>query len=245
MVSKGELYAFTELLPICSYSIQKQGLSNLKVAGHLDISFPTVMAVRSDMPELVRILNKSFARLDSATVNQFLSRWLKVEYDMQWGWNALAKYMALAVAVLILMLYWNRRLYFLNRELDKANSELALLSEADTLTKLKNRNFIDHQLPGLIKIANRNRLSLGVAILDVDHFKHLNDKFGHAVGDRCLVLFAERMRDIFRHESDWSIRYGGEEFVVICTGLTLSEFSHALEQLRQDVAKISLPELSQ
>jgi diguanylate cyclase (GGDEF)-like protein len=244
MVSKGDIYAFTELLPISSYSIQKQGLTNLKVAGHLDISFPVVMAVRSDMPELVDILNNFFARLDTGTVNQYLSRWLKVEYDMQWDWNRLTKYMALTVAAMILVLYWNRRLYLLNRELDKANSELALLNETDTLTRVKNRNFINNQLPGIIKIANRNGLALGVAILDIDHFKRLNDRFGHGIGDKCLVIFADKVRDIFRRESDWTIRYGGEEFVLVCIGLTLSEFTNSLELLRKEVSTLSIPELS-
>lgn len=242
-VSTGELYAFTELLPICSYSIQKQGLTNLKVAGHLDISFPTVMAVRSDMPELAAILNKAFVRLDAGTVNQYLAKWLKVEYDMKWDWRRLAVYIAAGLLIIASVLYWNRKLYSLNRRLDKANAELAMMNETDTLTRLKNRQFLDTQVPGIVNVACRNGLSLGAAILDLDHFKRLNDKFGHGVGDKCLQQFAESMGHVFRRESDWVVRYGGEEFMLICIGMSRPEFVDALERLRQEAEKIRLNSL--
>jgi len=234
-VSRGELYAFTDLLPICSYSIQRQGLTNLKVAGHLDISFPTVMAVRSDMPELVQILNKTFATIDRSAINEFLSQWIKVEYDMKFDWRTLAKYLAVALVLLSLILYWNRKLYNLNNKLDKANAELTLLNETDALTKMKNRNYLTHRLPGLVKIANRNSLSLGIAMLDIDHFKQINDTYGHAVGDECLLAFAYRMHEVFQRESDSIIRYGGEEFLLICIGMTAAEFAKNLERLRYEV----------
>jgi diguanylate cyclase (GGDEF)-like protein len=234
-VSKGELYAFTDLLPICSYSIQKQGMTNLKVAGHIDIAFPVVMAVRSDMPDLVRILNKAFVRMDSATVNQFLTRWVKIEYDMRWDWSRLSIYIMAGCVFVLIVLYWNRRLYTLYRELDKANSELALINETDTLTRLKNRNFIDNQLPGIVKLAGRNRLPMGVALLDMDHFKRLNDRYGHGVGDKCLVAFADEVRSCFQRESDFAIRYGGEEFVIICIGMSQKNFARRLEKLRKAV----------
>lgn len=243
-VSTGELYAFTDLLPICSYSIQKQGLSNLKVAGHLDMSLPVVMAVRSDMPELVNILNKAFKQLDAAMVNQYLTKWLKVEYDMKWDWRRMAIYIVIALLVIALILYWNRRLYSLNRRLDRANAELAMMNETDNLTRLKNRQFLETQVPGLVNVASRNKLSLGVAIMDLDHFKRLNDKFGHGVGDKCLHEFAERLRHVFRRESDWVVRYGGEEFMLICIGTSRPEFVDALERLRLEAEKIVLKSLN-
>lgn len=244
-VSTGELYAFTELLPICSYSMQKQGLTNLKVAGHLDISFPTVMAVRSDMPELAAILNKAFVRLDAAVVNQYLTSWLKVEYDMRWDWRRMAIYLVAGLLIILSILYWNRKLYSLNRRLDKANAELAEMNETDALTQLKNRQFLDAQVPGIVNMANRNKLSLGVAMFDLDHFKRLNDKFGHGVGDKCLQQFAEIMRHVFRRESDWVVRYGGEEFIVVCVGMSRPEFVDVLEKLRVEAENIVLKSLNQ
>lgn len=234
-VSRGELYAFTDLLPVSSYSIQQQGLTNLKVAGHLDMSFPTVMNVRSDLPELVPIFNKTLATIEQATLNQFLSRWIKVEYDVKFDWRTFAKYLVAILAIISLIIYWNRKLYKLNRKLDKANVDLAYHNETDTLTKLYNRNFLINKLPGLVNLANRNGLSLGLAILDIDYFKRLNDTFGHVVGDKCLIDLAEKVQNVFRRESDWAIRYGGDEFILICTGITAIEFEQGLEKLRCEV----------
>lgn len=100
---------------------------------------------------------------------------------------------------------------------------------------MKNRNFLAHRLPGLVKIANRNRLSLGIAMLDIDHFKQINDTYGHAVGDECLLAFAYQMHEVFQRESDSIIRYGGEEFLLVCIGMTVTEFARNLERLRQEV----------
>ncbi len=240
MVSRGELYAFTGLLPVCSYSIQRLGLTNLKVAGHLDVSLSTVMAIRSDMPELVDIFNKVFATIDQSVINQFLGQWIKVEYDMKFDWNKLVKYLLVVFVFFCLILYWNRRLYHLNRKLDKANAELAHLNETDTLTKMKNRNFLTNQLPKLVKIANRNSLSLSIAMIDIDHFKRLNDIYGHAIGDKCLIAFADKVHKAFRRESDWAIRYGGEEFVLVCIGMSMTEFVQSLDGLRREVETIAV-----
>ena len=239
-VSQGELYAFTGLLPVCGYSMQKQGLTNLKVAGHVDIPVAMVMGVRSDMPQLVQILNKTLATIDQRTYNQFLSHWIKIEYDVKVDWKFLAKYLIAIIIIAGAILYWNRKLGQVNRKLDKANAELMRLNETDTLTKMKNRNFLSYKLPELIKLANRNHLSLGIAMLDIDHFKRLNDTFGHAVGDKCLTAFADKVHEVFRRESDWGIRYGGEEFVLICLGVPVTEFVQGLEKLRREVASLSL-----
>lgn len=240
MLSKGEIYAFTDLLSICSYSMQKQVLTNLKVAGHLDISFPTVMAVRSDMPELVNILNKVFETIDKTTINSLYAKWLKLEYDVTMDWKILIKYIILALLLLSFILFWVHKLYLLNCKLNKANMQLELLNETDALSKMKNRNFAMFHLPALIKLAHRNHLSLSIAILDIDHFKHINDTHGHDVGDQCIIAISDKMHTIFRREDDWIIRYGGDEFVLICIGMLKIKFLKKLNLLRSEIANLTL-----
>jgi polar amino acid transport system substrate-binding protein len=194
MVSRGELYAFTDILSICSYSINKQAFTNLKVGGHLDLLAPAVMSVRSDKPILVGLLNKALATIDDTIINQFLNNWIKIEYDARINWRELAMYGVLVLCVLAVVLYWVRKLHILNRALDKENYELDLVNQTDALTMTKNRDFLRSKVPTLMRLAHRNHLSMGVAMLDIDHFKQVNDSYGHAVGDKCLVAFSGSLK---------------------------------------------------
>ena len=232
LVSQGKLYAFVDILPVISYSIEQQGLTNLKVAGHLDLNLPTVMAVRSDMPELVVILNKVFSSMNQTISNQLLSQWVKIEYDVRFDWSKWMKYLIFLVFVMAIIIYWNNKLRHVNMALDDANKKLANLSETDGLTQLKNRHFMTQQLPTLIDMANRSQTSVAVAMLDIDHFKKINDSYGHAVGDDCLGAFSNLISSVFKRESDCLIRFGGEEFLVICFGITEKQFTTLLERLR-------------
>jgi diguanylate cyclase (GGDEF)-like protein len=105
---------------------------------------------------------------------------------------------------------------------------------------MKNRNFAMFHLPSLIKLAHRNHLSLSIAILDIDHFKHINDTHGHDVGDQCIIAISKKMHTIFRREDDWIIRYGGDEFVLICIGMPKIKFLEKLNLLRDDIANLTL-----
>ncbi|MCP5426037.1 MAG: diguanylate cyclase [Gammaproteobacteria bacterium] len=243
-VSDGEIYAFTELLPVCSYAIERLGLTNLKVAGHLDISFPTVMSVRSDRPVLLNIMNKALASVDSKTLQRLFSRWISVEYHLLVNWTQVLQYLSIALVIIAVILYWNRKLRIVNKQLDALNAELALLNETDSLTQLKNRNFLCHRLPGLLRLAARHRLSLSIVMLDVDRFKTLNDTYGHVAGDQCLEVFARKMRSIFRRETDWLVRYGGEEFLLICSGVSVGGLAKSLECFRREVEtlRVDLPD---
>lgn len=114
-----------------------------------------------------------------------------------------------------------RRLSKLNAALQaqvRANEELQhrLREQAlhDALTGLHNRRYLFETVPGLLELTRRRQGRLCVALLDLDHFKQLNDRFGHQAGDRVLQAFAKRGRGMLRR-SDLFSRYGGEEFVAV------------------------------
>ena len=99
-------------------------------------------------------------------------------------------------------------------ELKATNAELDRVSRHDALTGLANRREIDERLAAAMSLVRRHEQSLTVLMLDIDHFKNVNDTFGHASGDVVLREFAERLQGVLRAE-DVAGRWGGEEFLVI------------------------------
>ncbi len=99
-------------------------------------------------------------------------------------------------------------------ELERANAELARLAQHDPLTGLLNRRGLDERLVALAAGARRRQAPLSLLVLDVDHFKQVNDRHGHDVGDQVLRAIAQVLRQRLR-EVDIVARFGGEEFVVV------------------------------
>jgi len=109
----------------------------------------------------------------------------------------------------------------------------------DSLTGAQNRRGMDAILLREVARAKRNQNRLVVAMLDVDHFKRVNDTYGHDVGDKLLVHLSMITKSVMR-ESDALIRYGGEEFLLILSETDLQGASYVMDRLRQVVAKAPL-----
>jgi diguanylate cyclase (GGDEF)-like protein len=114
------------------------------------------------------------------------------------------------------------------------------LSNADALTGAFNRRFLEHYLRNELARATRHKSSLAVAMVDVDHFKQLNDDFGHAAGDRVLRHIAQSLETAVRR-TDLVARYGGEEFVVVLPESTAAQAMMRMERIREAVAASALP----
>lgn len=143
-------------------------------------------------------------------------------------------------AVLIAALYffssYQHRLQVAHLTVD----ELALLSNTDELTGLPNRRRVGEVLHAeLVRFANTSR-TFAVLMIDVDHFKAVNDRFGHAAGDDVLVALAARTAGSLR-AIDLLGRWGGEEFVAILPEITSENTMHLAESLRQRIAASPLP----
>jgi two-component system cell cycle response regulator len=110
------------------------------------------------------------------------------------------------------------------------------LAVTDQLTGLHNRRYMRVQLEQLLKRANMGGPTVSVLIADLDHFKRINDVYGHNVGDEVLREFARRLRDNIR-PMDLPCRWGGEEFVVIMPDTPLQQAVSAGERLRQIVSE--------
>lgn len=118
------------------------------------------------------------------------------------------------------------------RRAEQRAREATLLASTDELTGIANRRAFMGQLDREIEGAAEFGWSLAVAMFDVDHFKRVNDRYGHAVGDRVLQLIAARAAAVVRG-GDLVGRLGGEEFGILMPGATLEEAARVAERLRQ------------
>ena len=116
-------------------------------------------------------------------------------------------------------------------------------NERDALTGLLNRKAFDERMEQLLQ-QNRREEDAGeescFAFLDIDHFKQVNDRYGHLYGDEVLLWFARIMTETFRH-TDFLFRYGGEEFVVVLKKVGLEQATRILERFRATVATKNFP----
>ena len=132
----------------------------------------------------------------------------------------------------------NRSLTERNNELKQAKETFEQLSITDGLTKLHNHRFFQDHLTREIKRVARLGEPLSMLLVDIDDFKSLNDRFGHAAGDELLMGLARIMGDTVR-ESDLLARYGGEEFVVLAANTDLLGAYKLAEKIRTNVAENS------
>lgn len=126
-------------------------------------------------------------------------------------------------------------------DLKKANEELTRLSATDALTGLANRRCFDQTLEKECARLHRSDAPLSLVLLDVDHFKALNDSLGHQRGDVCLALLAGEMNRIARRSIDLVARFGGEEFAMILPNTSLEGARRVAEMVRQAVIDLNLP----
>ena len=110
-------------------------------------------------------------------------------------------------------------------------------SETDALTELPNRGAYDKRVEEEIQRCSRNSEPLCVAVLDIDFFKKINDKYGHSVGDKTLQIVAKSLRKTFR-ATDYIARYGGEEFVCLLVNTHPKEAIQPLEKVRKAIESI-------
>ena len=124
-----------------------------------------------------------------------------------------------------------------HRSLEKANGEIRLLSRTDSLTGCYNRGYLNEHLAHEIKRASRYRHSLSIALCDIDHFKVVNDNYGHQCGDLILRELVQCILSLIRTDMDWLARYGGEEFLLVLPETAVGNAARMANRLRIHLAK--------
>jgi two-component system cell cycle response regulator len=128
----------------------------------------------------------------------------------------------------------NQQLEALAQQLDAANKELMLLSVTDGLTRAYNHRHFQERLRSEFSRGRRHGDPMACVMIDIDHFKRINDTYGHPMGDRVLVRLVEILKEGIRGE-DLVARYGGEEFALLLPKTDAEHARHLGERLRERV----------
>ncbi len=244
-VSSGRAFAFVDNTAAITHAIKKYGFSNLKISGELPHRSELSMGIRSDWPIFAGIVQKGLDSITPEERDAIYNRHVRVEYTRGFSWNRVIQFVVPLSLLIAILLYYSRRQKLLNRRLQKAidaqklsekelreaNEELRRLSSTDPLTGVANRLRLDEALHREFAAARRYRRALSVIMIDLDHFKEVNDTYGHHAGDRVLQHCAAVFRDHSRR-SDTIGRWGGEEFLIICPETDETEAATLAEKLR-------------
>jgi diguanylate cyclase (GGDEF)-like protein len=122
------------------------------------------------------------------------------------------------------------------QELEEVNRELEQKNTLDELTGLFNRRFYDQRILAEYRRSKRNLTPLSIVLIDIDHFKDVNDTYGHLAGDQCLAWVSKHINKSLKRSSDMAFRYGGEEFCLILPDTDATGALSLAEILRQNIA---------
>lgn len=250
MVSYGAADAIVATNAAAIYYIEKNGLTNLKVVGESGFEWNLRFAVRDDWAPLLSIMQKS---LDSITAQQkrdIYRYWINLDSSEGWSFAKDYKFIATGGGVLVILLIlfgWGfrkraeikmQRLTQRIEEQKKLEEELRNLATTDELTGTYNRRAILDMAQNAYQKCIDEGKPFSVLLIDIDHFKQVNDQYGHEVGDRVIKAIVNVCSDILRVKNVGHIgRIGGEEFVVILPMIDKIEAHAVAEQLRKYVEK--------
>lgn len=198
-------------LIVASHTIKREGWFNLKIAGQVPgyDNLLRIGVLKSEVT-LRNLLNKGVATLTAQDRARAIEKHVEIKAITAVVTDyTLVKWLVALMAVAGgTSLWWMRKLRVLNEKLKH-------LSVTDELTGLTNRHGLDHAFHVELARAQRYQRPLTLILLDIDHFKAINDDLGHLMGDKVLTDFARLLQAAAR-QVDTVCRWGGEEFLIIC-----------------------------
>ncbi|HTS24872.1 MAG TPA: GGDEF domain-containing protein [Bryobacteraceae bacterium] len=248
----GRMFCFLLLSSVADAYATYPGRS-LRAGGWFDIvwmmltAIPLTLAVTWNKAEAIHEAAEAPVRTSGIVVQQFfpllypglilaLSPGLAKAYPTLAAIIAPASFACFSARLIITQ----RRLQLSQAQLREANRQLARLSSVDGLTGVANRRIFDEALEEEWRRAARGNSALAVIMIDIDHFKALNDSLGHARGDECLIRIAAELKSQLRRAGDLVARFGGEEFVLLLPGMGAAQAADFAEVVRRGVEGLGL-----
>lgn len=229
-----QVYAFIGTIASIAYESQINYITNIKITGKLYDDWTLGIGVRKDDLTLLNILNKVVMNLNDEQKREILNKWVSIKYENHIDYSLLWKIIISFIVILLILIYFFNKEKRLKQQLEKAYDELKHLAITDKLTNVYNRHKLDETLELEKKRADRYDSTFGIMILDIDHFKKINDLFGHHVGDCVLKEFALLLKDNSR-DTDIVGRWGGEEFLIIVPETDKESIERFAQNLRKKI----------
>ena len=245
-VRRGEVFGFIDSMAVVGYHLQRDYVGELIIAGKFDELWRLGIGVRNDDPVLLGVMQSAVQMVSAEEKRAIYNKWVSVIYQENIDYDWLLKWTVFIGIVFLLLAYllrvqsrYLKTIELANQEIREKNIQLEKLSNTDKLTQLYNRLRLDEELERKWKLYLRYRRDFSVLLIDIDHFKRINDGYGHLEGDRILQEVASLLRDTVR-ETDILGRWGGEEFLVICPSTVVDGAEQLAEQLCSKVAQAEL-----
>lgn len=250
-VSEGKAYFTIEMMPIISNIMSKYIIEDIHISGYTDMMYHLSIAVKNDSVVLLNILNKSLSTISQRKHDNIYKKWVtpvikEKVHSIDYG--LVYTTITFSLLFIILILFWNKRIrqekekvdHLYNTLKDKelklkdANKQLKLLSSIDKLTGIYNRRKIDEVLTKEYDRSSRTGDVFSLAMLDIDHFKSVNDNFGHQVGDVVISDISKLITNSIR-KVDVVGRWGGEEFLIIIPNTQSYGMKISVEKIRKNI----------
>ena len=241
MVSDRQADMTMRSLIVAAYTIKKEGLFNLKIAGQIpEYTNQLRIGVLKEEKVLRDILDKGVSTITPQEREAISNKHVSITVQSRVNYVLVFQVAGVAGLLILVTILWNRKLAQYNRKLEQLNLELERLSVTDKLTGLFNRVKLDAVLAKEINRASRFGETFSVLILDIDHFKEINDQHGHHAGDRVLEQIARTLMQNTR-KIDTVGRWGGEEFLIVCPNTDANGARQLAENLRNAIAQLEFP----
>lgn len=233
-VHDGKVFGFIGTLATIGYEIRSQDYDSMHIAGELEEHYEVAIGVRNDDSLLLAIYEKAVASLTDREIGQTLIKWGSIKRVNAFDYRLLWQILAVIAFLAGLAFYRYQVVSSFNRKLQAINKQLELLSSTDQLTGIANRRVFEAAAEKEIARAQRYGSTLSLIMTDIDHFKSVNDNYGHDTGDRVLVQFSAMLRNCVR-DTDLTVRWGGEEFIILCPETDINGAVQLAEQLRNEI----------
>jgi len=235
LVSQHKAFATIDGLPTVVNTIETLALENIKIVGTVPQQNSMKLGVRKGNERLYSILDKGVASLTEKEKVGLYKKWLDIEVENQLVDRSTILRIGVVFSLILLFLVWRHislRMY--TQKLQALNKKLYHYSTVDHLTQILNRRSIEKRLQTEIERSKLTSTPLTLAIFDIDHFKSINDAYGHLEGDEVLKKIALLTEDLVRHHDHFG-RWGGEEFLIILPDTTADGGGIFVEKLRRTI----------
>lgn len=238
-VATGRADAAISNLLVANNQIRELGLGNLKVAGQVPYVSELAVGIHPSKAPLLPIMQEVLDNISMQQRVAILNKWQRLKFEHEYQIKPFVYVFLVFLFGLLLVLFhhstvrkMNIKLLAANKQLSHKHQELLRISQQDAMTGIPNRLRLNQLLEIEITRTERYDTQFSLLLLDIDHFKRINDNFGHPMGDQVLIEFAKLVNSHLR-QSDLFGRWGGEEFLLVCPETTL-------EEARQVAGKINL-----